>query len=179
MQDCSNSHALALELVQSCTLLHCRYNLTKLPLSPSHNWFWNVFLFTKWDDHWSFWKIVISFINPKCLLMYLRLGPFCAKLDYDSVRPPSGWYAQANIGVKWDHESTTLSVKHTKIYLFSSISQNLHIISKTKPRWSFCWQISEFGCSHHPSPGMAMRDARHVAIATQGYGYYNLRPTNR
>ena len=78
VQDCSNSSVLALELVQSCTLLHCRYNLTKLPLSPSHNWFWNVFLFTKWDDHWSLWKIVISFINHKCLVMYLRLGPFCA-----------------------------------------------------------------------------------------------------
>ena len=29
------------------------------------------------------------------------------------------------------------------------------------------------------SPGMPTRDARHVAIAAQGYGYYNLRPTNR
>ena len=76
VQDCCNFSALALELVQSCTLLHCIYNLTKLPLSPSHNWFWNVFLLTKWDDHWSLWKI--SFINPKCLVMYLRLGPFCA-----------------------------------------------------------------------------------------------------
>ena len=82
-------------------------------------------------------------------------------LDYDSVRPPSGWCARANIGVKWDHESTTLSVNYKKIYFFSSISRNLHMISKAKPKWSFCWQISMFGCSH-PSPSMATPDARHV-----------------
>ena len=99
-------------------------------------------------------------------------------LDYDSVRPPFGWYARANIGIKWDNESMTLSVKHTKIYFFSSISRNLHIISKAKPKWSFCWQISEFGCSHLPSPSMTTRDARHVAIAARRYGY-NLRLTNR
>ena len=92
-------------------------------------------------------------------------------LDYDSVRPPSGWCAQVNICFKWDQESTTLSAKHTKIYFISSISQNLHILSKVKPKWSFCWQISEFGCSHDPSPSMATRDARHVAIAARGYGY--------
>ena len=61
--------------------------------------------------------------------------------------------------------------KTHKINLFSSISRNLQIISKAKPKWLFCWQISEFWCSHHPSPSMATRDARHVAIAARGYGY--------
>ena len=36
------------------------------------------FFFTKWDDYLSVWKIVISFINPKRLVMHIRLGPFCA-----------------------------------------------------------------------------------------------------
>ena len=99
-------------------------------------------------------------------------------LDYDSVRPPPGWYARANIGVKWDHESTTLSVKHTKMYLFSSSSRNLHIISKAKPKWSFCWQISEFGCSYHPCKH---GDARRQACCHHrtGIRLYNLRPSNR
>ena len=64
-----------------------------------------------------------------------------------------------------------VSKTHKNIYFFSSISRNLHMISKAKPRWSFCWHISEFGCSHHPSPSMATRDVRHVAIAARGYGY--------
>ena len=61
-------------------------------------------------------------------------------LDYDSVRPPSGWYARANIGVKWDHESTALSVKYTKIYFFlpsqeicisyQRLSQKGHFVGK-------------------------------------------------
>ena len=89
-------------------------------------------------------------------------------LDYGSFRSPSEWCARANIGVKWDHESTTLTAKHTNIYFVSSISRNLQMISKAKPKWSFCWQICEFGCSHHPSPSMTTRDARHVAIAARG-----------
>ena len=97
--------------------------------------------------------------------------PLAQGKGYDSVRPPSGLCARANIGVKWDHESMTMSAKHTKIYFVSSISRNLHMISKAKPKWSFCWQISEFGCSHHPSPSMATRDTRQVAIAARGYGY--------
>ena len=53
------------------TYWNCKYKITKLPLSLSHNGFWNVFLFTTWHDHFSVWKIVISFINPKCLVMYI------------------------------------------------------------------------------------------------------------
>ena len=98
-------------------------------------------------------------------------GSILRPLDYDSVRPPSGWYARANIGVKWDHKSTFFDKTHKKCFFFSSISHNLHKISKAKPKWLFCWQISEFGCSHHPSPSMATRVARHVAIAARGYGY--------
>ena len=122
---------------------------------------------------WSLIRLKNSHIDHKSQMLS-NLHTSCSilrPLDYDSVRPPSGWCARANIGVKWDHESTTLSAIHTKIYFVSSISRNLHIISKAKPKWSFCWQISEFGCSHHPSPSMATRDARHVAIAARGYGY--------
>ena len=121
---------------------------------------------------WSLIRLEKShMINKSQMLSYVRTSwSILCPFDYDSVRPPSGWCARANIGVKWDHEST-LSAKHTKIYFVSSISRNLHIISKAKPKCSFCWQISEFGCSHRPSPSVATRDARHVAIAARGYGY--------
>ena len=108
--------------------------------------------------------------KPQALSDAHKAWSILRPLDYDSVRPSSGWCARANIGVKWDQESTTLSVNYKKIYFFSCMSRNLHIISKAKPKWSFCWQISMFGCSH-PSPSMATRDARHVAIGARGYGY--------
>ena len=122
---------------------------------------------------WSLIRLENSHtINKSQMLSDVRTSwSILCPLDYDSVRPPSGWCARGNFGVKWDHESTTLSAKHTNIYFVSSISRNVNMISKAKPKWSFCWQISEFGCNHHPSPSMATRDARHVAITARGYGY--------
>ena len=51
----------------------------------------------------------------------------------------------------------TLLAKPIKMFLFSSIPRNLNIISKAKPKLSFCEQISDFG---HPPPCIARLASR-------------------
>ena len=46
----------------------------------------------------------------------------------------------------------TLLSRHIKKYLFTSIPRNSHMISKAKPKLSFCGQISDFDAPPPPPP---------------------------
>ena len=81
-------------------------------------------------------------------------------LDYDSVRPPSGWCAWANIGVKWDHESTTLSVNYKKYISFLPSHEICIWYQRLKPKGHFVGKFPCLDAAIHPqawrrqTPGM-------------------------